>query len=378
MAMSKRRPKGEGSITKLPNGNLKMTITLGVGADGKQKRRSVTAKTKSELMDKVTKLRVALGQPRETKMYFKELVETYLSWNYESMRDNTKSSYEYVKQKVLEPLYDYRVDKITPELIDEVLDKVRKKNGEIPSMQTMKTLKSKLSALFNFAVSRGIIGSSPLRGTKKRMKPIEKVNRVLIPTTKEMRELLKYTKERDETCDKRAIKLYPLFLLAVATGMRIGELLDIDRERDIDLNNHTISINSQTTRYGHNQELKTPSSHRVIFVQADILETVLEVVPVSPKTAKLWHYHDQPVNYKTMNSILSYFFKDNDKVPEGFTFHCFRHYHATQLLLKGINVKEVSKRLGHAKIQTTLDLYAHWIPEMDKSAANIIGNDMII
>ena len=210
------------------------------------------------------------------------------------------------------------------------------------------------------------------------MKPVEKVNRVLIPTTKEMRELLKYTKERDETCDKRAIKLYPLFLLAVATGMRIGELLDIDRERDIDLNNHTISINSQTTRYGHNQELKTPSSHRVIFVQADILETVLEVVPVSTKTKKLWHYHDQPVNYKTMNSILSYFFKDNDKVPEGFTFHCFRHYHATQLLLKGINVKEVSKRLGHAKIQTTLDLYAHWIPEMDKSAANIIGNDMII
>lgn len=378
MAMIKRRPKGEGSITKLPNGNLKMTITLGVGADGKQKRRSVTAKTKSELMDKVTKLRVALGQPRETKMYFKELVETYLSWKYESMRDNTKSNYEYVKHKVLEPLYDYRVDKITPELIDEVLDKVRKKNGEIPSIQTMKTLKSKLSALFNFAVSRGIIGSSPLRGTRKRMKPVEKVNRVLIPTTKEMRELLKYTKERDEVCNKRAIKLYPLFLLAVATGMRIGEILDIDRERDIDVENHTISINSQTTKYGHNQELKTPSSHRVIFVQADILEAVLEAVPVSPKTTKLWHYRDRPINYKTMDSILSYFFKDNDKVPEGFTFHCFRHYHATQLLLKGINVKEVSKRLGHAKIQTTLDLYAHWVPEMDESAANIIGNDMII
>lgn len=42
-----RRPKGEGSITKLPNGNLKMTITLCVGAGGKQKRKFVTAKTKS-------------------------------------------------------------------------------------------------------------------------------------------------------------------------------------------------------------------------------------------------------------------------------------------------------------------------------------------
>lgn len=42
-----RRPKGEGSITKLPNGNLKITITLGIGAGGKQKRKFVTAKTKS-------------------------------------------------------------------------------------------------------------------------------------------------------------------------------------------------------------------------------------------------------------------------------------------------------------------------------------------
>ena len=33
-----RRPKGEGSITKLPNGKLKMTLTLGVGADGKQEK----------------------------------------------------------------------------------------------------------------------------------------------------------------------------------------------------------------------------------------------------------------------------------------------------------------------------------------------------
>lgn len=55
-----RRPKGEGSITKLPNGNLKMLITLGVGADGK--RKSVTAKTKVELMHHITEIRAMMGQ----------------------------------------------------------------------------------------------------------------------------------------------------------------------------------------------------------------------------------------------------------------------------------------------------------------------------
>lgn len=64
-----RRPKGEGSITKLPNGKLKMTLTLGVGVDGKQKRKSVTAANKAELMKQVTELRVAIGQPSDTKIY---------------------------------------------------------------------------------------------------------------------------------------------------------------------------------------------------------------------------------------------------------------------------------------------------------------------
>ena len=111
-----RRPKGEGSITKLPNGKLKMTLTLGVGADGKQKRKSVTAATKAELMKKVTELRVAIGQPRDTKMYMKDLMDIYLNYKDEELRTNTKLNYDYVIKKVVEPLYDFRVDKVTPEM----------------------------------------------------------------------------------------------------------------------------------------------------------------------------------------------------------------------------------------------------------------------
>lgn len=373
-----RRPKGEGSITKLPNGKLKMTLTLGVGADGKQKRKSVTAATKAELMKKVTELRVAIGQPHDTKMYMKDLMDIYLNYKDEELRTNTKLNYDYVIKKVVEPLYDFRVDKVTPEMIDGVLDKARKENGECLSPQTIKTLKSKLNAIFNFAVSRGLITLSPMKQTKRRKKVTEKVDRLIIPTKEEMKDLLGYIKKRDETCDPRAIKLYPLCVLAVASGMRIGELLDIDRERDIDVINHSISINSQATREGHDQPLKTPSAHRTIFIQPDILNLVLETVPKSEKTTKLWCYKELPVNYKTVNSLLTTFFKDNPKTPEGFTFHCFRHYHATQLLLQGINIKEVSKRLGHARIQTTLDLYAHWLPEMDRSASEVIGADMIM
>ena len=42
-------------------------------------------------------------------------------------------------------------------------------------------------------------------------------------------------------------------------------------------------------------------------------------------------------------------------VVEGFTFHDLRHTHATLLLQKGVNIKVISERLGHSKIQLTLD-----------------------
>jgi site-specific recombinase XerD len=47
------------------------------------------------------------------------------------------------------------------------------------------------------------------------------------------------------------------------------------------------------------------------------------------------------------------------RVPEGWSPHWMRHTHATALLLAGTPVHVVSRRLGHADAQTTLELYAH-------------------
>lgn len=46
-----------------------------------------------------------------------------------------------------------------------------------------------------------------------------------------------------------------------------------------------------------------------------------------------------------------------------FTAHDFRHAHATHLLKKGIPISAVSRRLGHAKVTTTMNVYAHALPE---------------
>ena len=369
MKKDSRRPKGEGSVQQLPNGKLKMTITVGVGVDGKQKRKSVTANNKTELMKKVAELRVSVGQPRSQKVYFKELVEMYLKWNENILSHNTLRSYKYIDKVVFSQLYHYRIDKITGEMIDYVLDKLIEDNHVADS--TIGTYRNKLTALFNFAVTKGLLNVSPLRKARRRNKGVLKADKIVLPTEGELKAILEQAKERDKT-SRACVSYYPLFLLAVATGLRLGEIMDIDRDRDIDLKNSRITIRTQSTTEGHDMPLKTSSSYRTIYVQEDILKGVLEAVEASEKTSKLWHYKDRPINFSTVNVLLYKYFKDNPLIPKGFTFHSFRHFHATQLLLKGINVKEVSKRLGHADIQTTLKRYAHWLPEMDKSAARVI------
>ncbi len=53
-------------------------------------------------------------------------------------------------------------------------------------------------------------------------------------------------------------------------------------------------------------------------------------------------------------------------------FHDIRHTHATILLYKGVDVKTISERLGNCDIQTTLDIYADVLKELDIMASNKI------
>ena len=53
---------------------------------------------------------------------------------------------------------------------------------------------------------------------------------------------------------------------------------------------------------------------------------------------------------------------------ENINFHALRHTHATLLLRAGISPKVISERLGHANITTTLNIYAHVTPGMQRQA----------
>ena len=57
--------------------------------------------------------------------------------------------------------------------------------------------------------------------------------------------------------------------------------------------------------------------------------------------------------------------------------HDLRHFAATQALDAGLPVVAVSRRLGHARSSTTLDVYGHWVPDTDQEVAGALGRLLV-
>ncbi len=55
-----------------------------------------------------------------------------------------------------------------------------------------------------------------------------------------------------------------------------------------------------------------------------------------------------------------------------YKFHALRHTHASKLLARGRNLREVSERLGHSSPALTLKVYAHLLPGAGKEPAKVL------
>ena len=99
-----------------------------------------------------------------------------------------------------------------------------------------------------------------------------------------------------------------------------------------------------------------------------------EVVGSSPASATI---KTTVFNSKTVVFLALYaeFSKRHD-LPH-INPHAFRHTMASILINSGKDVVSVSKRLGHAKVSTTTDIYSHIIMEADEQASECLADVML-
>jgi len=177
-------------------------------------------------------------------------------------------------------------------------------------------------------------------------------------------------------------RLEALYVLAITTGLRQGELLGLKWD-DVDLGAGTLQVRRTLTTAKGGPVLSTPKtkgSRRTVKLSQMALEALrshlarqLEEID---RVGSLWRENGlifasemgKPLDRR---DITTHRFKPLLKRAElpQIRFHDLRHTCATLLLAKNVNPKIVSEMLGHASIAITLDSYSHILPNMQDSAA---------
>lgn len=184
-------------------------------------------------------------------------------------------------------------------------------------------------------------------------------------------------------------RLEALFLMAVSLGLRRGELLGL-RWSYVDLVHREVRVhwqlaekNEDGTRGLEFEELKTEASRRTL----DMPEGLVDVL--------LAHRDRQAFERQTVNNVYPNLWEDRDLVfcsdfgggietttlyriwdrvrkAAGITcrLHDLRHTAASQMLAQGSELHDVSKILGHASYQLTVDTYGHLYPKTRRSVAD--------
>ena len=384
--------KKEGSIRKRGN-NVEIRICI----NGKQK--SFYGKTEAEARKKIREykndIKILSEQNKLEKgtIIFGEYVYNWLiKYKYQKIKDSAFDILErvYYNQLLKHDISKLKLNQLTIDNVQQYINDINKKY----SHSTLKKVIEIISPPLKLAVIEGEI-------------PVNVLDLVVIPRKNNIIDIDKnpdeqffYTENEvkkivdvcmsgygDNTRDNRRYRYAPSYVLLLNTGMRIGELTSLTWE-DIDFNKKTIRINKTTTTVKNRGEYdsdnkkvniittpKTPNSNRYIPMN-DSTENILKELKKRQS--------DYDINSKfvisttdgnmmlvrVMEQTFQRICEEHNIESKG--LHALRHTFGSMLLMKGVDIKVISKILGHSTVKFTYDRYIHIIQNMEAQAINLI------
>jgi integrase len=370
--MAGKRGSNEGSISRRADGLWEARITL---PDGR--RKSLYAKTRQEA---ARKLAEAIrdrdkGLPVVTD---RQTVEQYfLSWlsvMRAKVRRSTWRKYEtYVRLHILPTLGKVTLAKLTAQQLQELY---ARKLAEGLGRTSVRHVHAVIHRALDAAIRLELVQRN--------------VSDLVDPPSRDRPEMavLSPAQARGLLEAARGDRFEALYVLALTTGMREGELLAL-RWQDVDLDGGTLQVRStlQHTKTGFVfSEPKTAHSRRRIALPTIAVHALRRhhTLQAAEKLAlgPAWRgEYDLVFPSVTGGPMDDSHFRRREfatllrraKLPH-VRFHDLRHTAATLLFTQRVNAKVVSEMLGHSGIAITLGLYGHVTPPMQQAAADAMDS----
>jgi integrase len=374
MGRTKSRANGDGDVFPRKNKAGKVTSYRGayVGPDGK--RRYVSGKTKEEAR---RNLRRARGDAERGLVFDADNLQVgeYLDrWLSDSVRDTVKATtferYEQIARLHLKPsLGRVKLKGLTPA---HVRGLYREKLEAGSSARTVRYIHTTLHKALKQAVMDGLIP----RNATEAVTPPQSSREEMCPLTPEQAKLLL------QVAHEAGDRLAALYVLAIHTGLRQGELLGLKWD-DVDLEDGSLQVRRTLAITKNGPVLtspKTTGSRRSVKLTSKAIEALKRHLERQlgeiDRIGSLWSENGlifasekgEPINRHNLTRRSFKPLLKRAGLPQ-IRFHDLRHTCATLLLTRNVNVKIVSEMLGHSTIAITLDTYSHVLPNMRDQAA---------
>ena len=365
--MGRKRKGGEGTVRLRKDGRWEGRIVIGYDEKGLPKTKNVLAKTKGECVERLKALKESLAPPIQTKvranMPFGEWLDHwYETYSKPTIRPSTQRNYEtYIRRYISPQLGSIPLNKLTGSDIQRLCTwmKTECNTGNGLSDSQVINCHSLCCRALEKAVAERLIARNPAAGCKL---PAFKREEMKILSREAMQKLLIQAKEEN---------YYELFLLELATGLRLGELMALQWD-DLDLSTGELRINKQVNIVGSElvvNEPKTKAAVRTLVLPPSVRSVLGEY---KTRVNSRWLFpspkkEDLPLRPSVVNQRLHRILDHAgcDRVR----FHDLRHTFATNALAYGMDIKTLSSILGHVSSGTTLNTYSHVTDEMRQRAA---------
>ncbi len=377
------------AITKRSDGRYQAALQVG-GV-----RRFVYGRSRSEVAEKLAGLAAQAGLgglggsgsggrlPAPGRRTLADLLESYFEAIGPTLKPKTLSGYRWLSQRYVTPsLGKVRLSRLEPGQVQALYGQLQARGLRREPARVHRLL----HRVFELAALWGWLAENP---ADRVLAPTYRAPRKEMWDTEQLRRFLEATAQSGDW-------LWPLWVVAIATGCRPGELLGL-RWSDVDLERGTITIRRTAQRLG-GQWIETPpktkAGERTISLPPEAVAALrrqrVQQAEWRLRAGAQWQeqgqetdrnlvFSSQTGGYLGLTSIqraLRRWCRRLDLPP--LSPHGLRHLHASLLLQDGLPVTLVSRRLGHSTPGVTMTVYAHALGSADTAAANAISRALAL
>lgn len=370
-----------GSIRQRSPGSWELQVFLGRDTQGKRLRKTETVRGKKN--DAQRRLREMLANldhgiaPPQRRYKLRDWLDLWMNdVIIPNRRQKTIDRYKGIIGLHIVPyLGNVEIAKLTPVQVQGLESTLQRDKGMAP--MGIQLVHGVLSGAMRHALKMELVSRNPVAAVS----PPTVVNEeVTSPDVPDVRRLL-------SAAEAEGHYYWPCLHLIAYTGMRRGEALGL-KWAQVELDNHQLLINASlviTTQGLALEPPKTASGQRVVDLDSCTVEMLRKHRVRQVELAKQLggkppekvfprEGTDEWCHPNTLSHALISLAKRTG--CPGITLRSLRHFHATLTLHSGQNIVVVSKRLGHANVSITSDIYAHVLPGWQREAAEAFAQAM--